>query len=348
MLVRVFDSDFHYSLDKIKNNLEIFKKNTLLIQILIFRNNLNEKMGKEILSFLDKLKQLGLDFNITPLPMCMFSDDQFQFIKKYFKYEIKYEFYIDGRYIWYAESKDQKIITNITPLSKKCLNCHFLDKHLCGGIHDDTDIWIRDIEKKFINTTKKIGLNFKLKMKILDIGCGIPWWLSDNSKIKTIFTKSNISYFCIDPCEEKIIQLKKMLHAEKIKNVYPICATGENLQFNNNEFDLIFSFFSYNHFYDLKKIMKNLHNVLKADGKIIFFECFKGKDIDFSKKNPNFEQLQITNSMWDNEFRNHTLLSAINEFMNSDFEILHISNQSLEHFDLWCIAVKNLIGLNSL
>lgn len=93
---------------------------------------------------------------------------------------------------------------------------------------------------------------------MLDLGCGDAIFsapLSD--KIKDIY--------CVDP---SLIALERIFR-RKLDNLYPILATGDKLPFPSNFFDGVFSIFVIEHIKNPKKILNEIHRVLKPDGELV-------------------------------------------------------------------------------
>ncbi|MBM3703370.1 MAG: methyltransferase domain-containing protein, partial [Actinobacteria bacterium] len=98
---------------------------------------------------------------------------------------------------------------------------------------------------------------FKNK-KILEIGCGVG---IDGAE----FAKNSAIYYGIDLTESAVNLNKEYFNLQNL-NGYFIVANAENLPFNNNEFDHVYSWGVIHHSPDTEKIISEIYRVLKPGG----------------------------------------------------------------------------------
>lgn len=108
-------------------------------------------------------------------------------------------------------------------------------------------------------------IDIKENSRILDLGCGtgnLLKILEDENK--------NLMLFGID-ISEKMLKIA----AAKLKKSKLILNSAENINFKENFLDIVFSTEAFHHFSNYNLIMKNIHKILKKDGKLIVL------DVDF-------------------------------------------------------------------
>ena len=112
--------------------------------------------------------------------------------------------------------------------------------------------------EKYFNAI--IDYKFIKNKKVLEIGCGLgshASLLSENCK----------TYTGIDITDYSIEYSKKRFEIMKIKNGNFILADAENLPFENESFDYVWSWGVIHHSFNIEKIILEIHRVLKKKGK---------------------------------------------------------------------------------
>jgi len=99
---------------------------------------------------------------------------------------------------------------------------------------------------------------------MLDLGCGdAVSSAAVSDKVKEIY--------CVDPSR---IALGRIFR-RKLDNLYPILATGHKLPFPSNFFDGVFSIFVIEHIKNPKKMLNEIHRVLKPDAQLVISTASK-------------------------------------------------------------------------
>jgi ubiquinone/menaquinone biosynthesis C-methylase UbiE len=99
---------------------------------------------------------------------------------------------------------------------------------------------------------------------ILDAGCGTGDFME---VLKNVFPKSKITG--IDPNTESLLEAEK-----KYPDVSFMEMSAEKLDFGDNTFDLVSISMALHHLHDVRKALKEMQRVVKADGWIIVNELF--------------------------------------------------------------------------
>ena len=147
------------------------------------------------------------------------------------------------------EERVYQFINNLSPYKTRSRSC--------------TKEYLNYQQEKAI-LLKKImpGLEYKNK-SILEVGCG-------EGGLSTYFAASKAKQVIgIDVCEKKLKFAKKLKKEKKLKNCKFEMCDAKQLPFKNNEFDLVVSYDSMEHFDDPYKILKEMKRVLKPEGDII-------------------------------------------------------------------------------
>ena len=110
----------------------------------------------------------------------------------------------------------------------------------------------------FLNIIKKYKGNM-LGKTVLDLGCGF-------GSSTLILSKYAKKIFAIDLTHPAVKNAKKNMKINKIKNVSLKQMDAENLNFNNNYFDFVFSWGVIHHSHNSKKILINIRKKLKKNG----------------------------------------------------------------------------------
>jgi len=97
--------------------------------------------------------------------------------------------------------------------------------------------------------------------KVLEVGCGIG---IDGME----FAKNGSDYTGVD-ISEKSLELAKTYFALNEQKVNLLVADAENLPFENNTFDLVYSWGVLHHTPNTQKAIEEIYRVLKPEGKII-------------------------------------------------------------------------------
>lgn len=128
-----------------------------------------------------------------------------------------------------------------------------------------------ELEKQFFNriyaTPREVydsrikQINFIDKNNVLDAGCGYGQWTVSLSNFNT-----NVCALDLDLNKIKIA--KKIINPQQNQPLFQV-GSIENLPFNDNQFDAVFSY-SVIYWTDYKKTLKEFFRVLKPAGKVYF------------------------------------------------------------------------------
>jgi len=134
---------------------------------------------------------------------------------------------------------------------------------------DNYDKWINWMFKSFKENEKKSRnkiinkLKIKKNFKILEIGCG--------TGRDTIFLEkklgTNGKLYVQDISEKMMNILQKKL--KNNKKIVPFVSNSDQLPFNDNYFDIIYNFGSFNEFEKPIKVLLEFNRVLKKNGKVL-------------------------------------------------------------------------------
>ncbi len=129
-----------------------------------------------------------------------------------------------------------------------------------------------EIDKQFFkrvySTPKNIYKNrlsligFENKEKVLDAGCGFGQWTR-------ILSELNDEIYAMDADNNRVKITKEISKLDERNNIFFQVGSIENLPFNNNTFDTIFSY-SVLYWTDFKKSIKEFYRVLKPHGVVYF------------------------------------------------------------------------------
>lgn len=126
-------------------------------------------------------------------------------------------------------------------------------------------VFSKGFQRRLDKVVKLVDLNNK---KILDMGCGEGVWLD---KFKEFTKPENIFGFDIDnESLEKFLKIESSKNCQIPSQNLKVCQS-ENLEFDSNQFDIIFSNEVLEHVKDDLKTLKEANRALKAGGKIIIF-----------------------------------------------------------------------------
>jgi len=194
----------------------------------------------------------------------------------------------------------------------------------------DERAWKNNINLYF-HLLKIIDLD-KKDISLLDIGCGLGY---GSSLIKKYFNFDNV--FAIDINQNLIHHAKQLFN-----NVEYDCQNANNLNFDDNTFDIVYNIESNHCYRNDKNFYKEVKRVLKPNGLFLITDAFKPKDEDFTfEKNVNEVGLYIL------EKRNIThkvLQSTIDEI--NYFNIRHNLDENVKKFYIEIYKRKKLIYEN--
>ncbi len=132
------------------------------------------------------------------------------------------------------------------------------------------DKWNVIREEYFEEKLKYIALSqFSVKDKICaDLGSGtgfISLALSNEAKL----------VFSIDSSKNMLRVLHGTAASRGISNIYPIKGSAEDLPLFDNSIDAVFMNMALHHIFDAKKVIEEIHRVLKKDGVIVITDVEK-------------------------------------------------------------------------
>ena len=100
------------------------------------------------------------------------------------------------------------------------------------------------------------------QMRVLDLACG--------TGITTCkFAKAAKEVAGLDITKEMLYQAQLKCHSEKLTNINFKLGDVENLQYEDESFDIVFTRYGFHHFLDVKKVFDEMLRVCKRGGRII-------------------------------------------------------------------------------
>jgi ubiquinone/menaquinone biosynthesis C-methylase UbiE len=134
--------------------------------------------------------------------------------------------------------------------------------------------WFNDISKKRYNLYYKYLQNFcefenHFNEKILEIGCGLG---TDSVE----YAKNGSNITAIDLGEDQVNLTKLNFELRGLKYDEISVGNCENLKFDNESFDLVYSFGVLHHTIDITKSVSEIKRVLKEDGEAIIMLYSRG------------------------------------------------------------------------
>ena len=129
---------------------------------------------------------------------------------------------------------------------------------------DNINYYIECLEKLFVSRSHLAVTEMPYKKinnkKILEIGCGTGG--------HSLFFASKGAYiFSTDLTPARVESSRKLLkNLKNLKSEFKVC-DAENLPFEDNNFDIVYSNGVIHHTYDIKKAITEIHRVLKPNGK---------------------------------------------------------------------------------
>jgi SAM-dependent methyltransferase len=107
----------------------------------------------------------------------------------------------------------------------------------------------------------------KADYKILYVGCGVGWLFFE---IMKTYPGINMTFFGLDVVHSNIGHLVYRRNKEHKQNIIGVVGDAQSLPFSAGEFDIVVSSEVLEHIYDKRLALKEIHRVLKKDGRFIF------------------------------------------------------------------------------
>ena len=307
-----------------------------IVSFYIPLDDINSRTGKKIEAAVKDISNSVSDFTILPVPRCLFKTNYPKSISKRMRDESR-KFLIDGhdfRFFFDEEVEDLKGRLKLLP---KCSECKFKKNSVCEGIYGVEPDKLR-LEKTcqwLFDEIPKQG-----RIKFLDLGCGDPLSAFLENYVKSARRDGSL-FFCVDPSDISIRNLKGKIPEDLRSNILPLIGIGEYLPLSDCIFNFVLLHYSYSHFMDLEKTVKNIHKALKKDGILLIFE-------DYHPEKKVTSEVKIKKKSWKDvvldqaEFRNHSCLDAIKILETYGFEILDSFESDGKERISWGIKSKKL------
>lgn len=100
---------------------------------------------------------------------------------------------------------------------------------------------------------------------ILDVGCGVGWFIFE---IMKMYPEVNFSFIGLDPVRSNIYWLNYRGQEENKTNLIGILGEAESLPFAEESFDAIITSEVIEHIFDKEKAIRQMHRVLKHGGRL--------------------------------------------------------------------------------
>ena len=292
---------------------QLSKNSKYIVSFYISLDEMNFLMGEKIEVAIRDISNSVPDFKILPVPRCLFKTDYPKSISKRMVDEPR-KFLMDGHDFRLFFDEEVKELRDRLKLLHKCSECKFKKNSGCEGIYGVEPDKVRS-EKTcqwLFDDIPKHG-----KVKLLDLGCG------DSPFLPVLYTKlareDKSLFFCVDPSDISIRNLKGKIPEDLRSNILTLMGIGEYLPLSNGIFDFVLFHYSYSHFMDIEKTIKNIYRILKKGGILLIFEDYHPEKKVISEIKKKSWKDVILNRI---EFRNHSLQDAIKILEPHCFEIL--------------------------
>lgn len=271
--------------------------------------NMTPDNGKKIKKIVDFIEREDLGLFLSFVPLCVFRPN-----KKHRNFFLKHEevpvFVSDSLGITQLLTKESKNIISLGTLCKKCVNCHYRVNGKCGGIYVKKS---RELKSPKVREWYLEHLENLKEGKILDLGSGTIPYLDVYEKL--LSKNHELMFACLDPFKLAIRVLEKRIKTRD--KITQVCGFGEDIPFRKNLFDVVFMKSSYSHFFNLEKVLENVHKSLKSNGRFVIFE----------ERSPVIKKADF----WMKHHRDHALKEAILEIKKHRFRVL----ESFEYGGMW-------------
>ncbi len=180
-------------------------------------------------------------------------------------------------------------------------------------LNEDLELNIQKFSKseEFKETIKLIESKKPGILKILDVGCG-------NGIASIAFALKGHTVVAIDPDDSLTVgtgAVDRMKNEINLKNVKIITSTAEDLKYDLESFDLIYSRQAMHHSYDLNRFVSNCARFLKKNGLFITIRdhvIYNKKDKKiFLKEHPLHKFYQGENAYRSSEYRKALTLAGL-------------------------------------
>jgi len=185
--------------------------------------------------------------------------------------------------------------------------------------------------------------------KVLDIACG-------TGIVTCEFAKYAKNVVGLDITKDMIAQAVKAQHENNLTNIKFDLGNVENLPYENDSFDIIFTRYSFHHFLDTQKVFDEMIRVCKSNGKIIVVDV--ALENKYALVYNHMEKLRdpshtkaLTFDEFDILFKNKNLTNHKQSSYKVDMEVENILSASFPHVgdkDKIRDIFKNNIDTNSL
>jgi ubiquinone/menaquinone biosynthesis C-methylase UbiE len=301
----------YISRDIVRYSRDILKKGVkYVVNFYVPLDLMNVDAGKKIESFVNKMEIKGLNFEIMPVPRCLFESNYCKCVEEKMADKPK-KFFIDGSFFRFAFDEEIEEFEGKLVNYFKCMKCDFKKNKECKGLFlvlpnktmsEKTTQWFLDEIQK------------RRHIRFLDLGCGEgPFTEQYAQSVR----HNDSTFVCVDPSSLFISRMKtKIPDGTKI---FPLLSTGESLPLKKNIFDMVLVNYSYSHFINANAAMENIRKILKKGGSMVIFEaCHPSEKIT----NTRYMHADVHSRINQTEFRNHRLQDAIMLVKKHGFEIV--------------------------
>ncbi len=278
-------------------------------------DNIDFQTGEKIEEAIKDISNRLSNFTILPLPRCLFRSNYPKNLSKKMIDKPK-KFLIDGGNFRFLHDEETGPLKDRLKVFYKCLKCKFKGTNgQCEGIYVVEMVQIRKekYDQWVSNEIPKQGC-----VNLLDLGCGdssfIPLYRELAIRNKSLFV-------CMDPSDIHISRLNEKIQKDLESNILPLIGIGEHISLRDGIFDFVLVNYSYSHFVDIEKTMKNIYRVLKKGGVLLIFEeYFPEEDVKSEVKTEKKTWKGILLNQV--EFRNHSPQDVVKILERYGFEIL--------------------------
>ncbi len=156
------------------------------------------------------------------------------------------------------------------------INAH--DKNLNSINSNKILFYINELEKLFIHRNHLAVNEMPYKKlngkKVLEVGCG-------TGAHSLLFSFNKAEMYATDISENRVESAKKLIGMLESSNTTFRLCDAENLPYQNNYFDIVYSNGVLHHTYDIKKAISEVYRVLKPGGEAIIMLYAKNSFLYF-------------------------------------------------------------------
>ena len=311
---------------------KIDRNKSHLVSFYVSLDDIGAHMGKIIERVIKDIGNNVLDFALLPVPRCLFKSNYPMEVKMRMKDE-PVKFLMDGHEFRFFYDDEIGPLRKRLKLFHVCSGCEFRVQGKCEGIFGIKSDSTRNEKTKqwLFDEIPRSG-----QIRLLDLGCGVTPFLKLYEKSAK---KNNSSFYCVDPSGIYIKLMNEKIPVGLKSNIMASTGTGEMLTFESSMFDVVLLHYSYSHFMDIEKTIKNINRVLKKGGELVIFEAYHPNE-NLPSEVKTKKELSGDAILDRTEFREHGLHDAIGILEANCFEIADSFESKTKERVSWGIKAR--------